>query len=113
MKVERLMTIWVKTSFVGFHRWKDAPADFDYLHHWHRHEFQVKVHAKVNHVNRDIEFHAFKREIDSYLVKWRDQYFEASCELIATDILNEFADAILVEVSEDGECGAVVMERGV
>jgi hypothetical protein len=104
--------VWVKTRFTGFHRWKDAPDDVAYLRDWHRHEFHVKVYMPVCHLNRDIEFHTLKLKVEGLLtaLHYMDKRFEESCEQIAEHIL-EVLHAYSVEVSEDGENGAVVWDH--
>lgn len=100
--------IYVRTEFEAFHRWKDAPDDVAFLRDYHRHVFKVRVDMDVSHGNRDIEFFQFKRKLDSFINKrFTGAHFEFSCEQIASYILKEF-NAFSVEVSEDGENGAVV-----
>lgn len=104
-----MVIVWIRSSFVGFHRWRDAPADVAFLRNYHRHVFYAKVGVKVGHMNRDVEFFQLKRRVDSYLAEhFQMQYFEASCEMIAADLLKQF-DAVAVEVSEDNENGATVL----
>ncbi len=106
------MWVWIKTQFVGFHRWKDAPAEYDYLRSYHRHEFHVKASASVDHGDRQIEFHDMKKTVEALIrAKWDKQYFEGSCEDVAIKILEALPDLYSVEVSEDGECGAFVTRR--
>jgi len=101
-------SVWVKTSFVAFHRWIDAPQHVLFLRNWHRHVFNVKLIVPVRLLDREVEFFTLKGSIESYLqYKWAGQYFEASCEQIAFDLLEKFK-ASRVEVDEDGENGAEV-----
>lgn len=100
--------IYIKSQFTGYHRWKDAPDDVDFLRDFHRHVFHVTLTMPVTHSNRDIEFFQLKRQLDSYLhAVYADNRFEQSCEAIALDIL-VFFKAQSCEVSEDGENGAIV-----
>lgn len=100
--------VWIKTSFEGFHRWKDAPEEVAFLQQWHRHRFHVKLSVSVNHDNRDVEFILLQRRVRKYIDEFYElQYFESSCEMIAKDLLYQF-NASSVEVSEDGENGALV-----
>lgn len=100
--------VWVTTSFPGFHRWKDAPEECKYLRDWHRHIFHVKLYKKVSHDNRDIEFIKLKNKVTLYLNEtYAHAKFDNSCEQIAKNLLDNF-DAECVEVSEDGENGALV-----
>ena len=100
--------VYIKTTFVAYHRYIDAPEEVAFLRNWHRHVFHVMVMVEVTHANRDVEFFTLKRKVEEYIDVWfRDAHFELSCEQIATMILRDF-EAKCVEVSEDGENGAVV-----
>jgi hypothetical protein len=102
-------SIWVTSQFVGFHRWVNAPDDVAFLRSYHRHVFHVKVHIPVTHQDRDVEFFTFKKRLDAYLsVAFHETKFDQSCEMIAEKILGAFDCASVVEVSEDGENGAIV-----
>ena len=102
-------TVWITAQFEGFHRWKDAPDSVGFLRDWHRHIFHVRLSVPVGHLDRDVEFITLKKEMEEHLHhKYRGKRFESSCETIAADLLREFS-ACLVEVSEDGENGAVVV----
>ena len=99
--------IYAKSQFEAFHRWKDAPEDVEFLRSFHRHIFHVKVTFEVQHNNRNIEFFQFKRKLDFFLGGYTGRSFEFSCEQLAEQVLVHFR-AHSVEVSEDGENGAVV-----
>lgn len=102
--------IFVQFQFSAFHHWPDAPAEYAYLAHVHRHVFHVKAYRAVSHNNRDVEFIDFKetmlnhcrgicRGMSSIEVKtW-------SCEQWAEYLIKRF-DLTMAEVSEDGENGA-------
>ena len=95
--------IAVKSSFVGFHRWVNAPEWVSYLRNYHRHVFHVKLKIAVSHGNRAIEFFTLQGELEGFLDEhYRQMQFEESCEMIAEKILNHFK-AEEVIVSEDGE----------
>lgn len=100
--------IYIQTQFEAQHRWKDAPKAQEFLRNWHRHIFHVKVAFAVTHNERQIEFFEAKHRVDDFI---RDNFakrqFELSCEAIAEHLLIYFR-AQSVEVSEDGENGAVV-----
>lgn len=101
-------TIYVKTQFTALHRWKDAPEDIAFLRSYHRHNFHVKVSIPVTHDDRDVEFFQFKRELDRYCqMSFADKSFDLSCEAIGALILGRFENVTEVDVSEDGECGAI------
>lgn len=100
--------VWITTRFTGFHRWLAAPPEVDFLQDWHRHLFWVKVAVPVTHADREVEFFILKREVDAYLDQhYAGKRFEESCEMIAQRLLDRFS-AAFVEVSEDGENGAIV-----
>lgn len=112
--------IWVTFDMVGFHRYPDAPDAVAYLRDRHRHVFKFKVAVSVIHHDRDIEFHMFKMWLTGL---YEDKTLEVdykSCEMLASELLVKIdyqyglikdcvtRRYISVEVSEDGECGAVV-----
>lgn len=100
--------IWVTTQFVAFHRWRAAPEEVSFLRVYHRHIFKVKMGVLVQHLNREVEFFTLKKELEEYIhLHYSGLEFGKSCELIATEILEVF-DAYFVQVSEDGENGALV-----
>lgn len=105
--------IWVTFAIPGIHCYPQAPDDVDYLRHPHRHLFKFKITAQVFHDDRDIEFHQ--------LMNWCKAQYTGdlsvdykSCEMIARELLTRLMDYSgpprfwEVEVSEDGECGAIV-----
>lgn len=103
--------IKVRTRFVGWHYWPDAPEPRAYLRSSHRHEFHVEVCAAVEHDDRDIEFHDLKDEVDRLLP--RGDLGAQSCEMVGRSLCEGLAltygDRIAwAEVWEDGECGARV-----
>jgi hypothetical protein len=75
--------------------------------------FHIKVEVRVNHDDRDKEFILLKREIIKWLkaVYSKDgdvcEFGAMSCESIARVIRIQF-EAEMVEVSEDGENGAII-----
>ena len=100
--------VWVSTTFEGFHRWIDAPMDVDFLKNFHRHIFEVKLGVAVTDTNREIEFFQLKRKVDAFILEeFEGHYFEFSCEQMAETLLHKF-NACFVEVSEDGENGAIL-----
>lgn len=107
-------SIFVKTSFVGFHAWPGAPDQVAFLRNLHRHVFHVRVEVEVKHDDREIEFFIFKRDVDSIIrehvqpkLKERSQM---SCEMLS-DCLHSFltikypARDMVIEISEDDENG--------
>jgi hypothetical protein len=102
------INIFVTLTFEGFHRWASAPDSVKFLRDFHRHIFHVKAVKSVSHCERDTEFILFKRELQEHInLIYAGQRFEHSCETIAIGIMNEF-HCETVEVSEDGENGAIV-----
>jgi hypothetical protein len=104
--------IWVTWALHGVHCYPSAPADVAYLRDSHRHLFKFKATLGVEHDNRDIEFHQVQNKcIDFCKDKMGLDY--KSCEMMAREVLT-FLEGIHskryleVEVSEDGECGAIV-----
>jgi len=107
--------IRVRTEFEGFHRYPNAGSidpRIKFLENEHRHMFKVEVKISVDHLDRELEF---------FLVKWSLQEFikagdqnHKSCEMIATDILNnhllpKYGERYYeVVVSEDGESDGIV-----
>lgn len=105
--------IFVTTRFEGIHCWPDAPDEVAFLRSPHRHEFHVRLEIEVYHAEREVEFIIEKRALDAWL-RSADFDTSASCETMACAIF-EWARSrhpvercIKVEVSEDGENGAIV-----
>lgn len=109
------MEVYCRTRFEGFHKWPDAPDEVAFLRDRHRHEFHVELTVSVDHDNRDVEFILLKRELDEFiqatLLDGRDTL---SCEQMGVEIADHFSDVygpgVTVDVSEDGENGAVVSD---
>lgn len=115
-------TIWVTFDKVGFHRYPDAPDEVAYLRDRHRHVFKFRVTVEVTHNDREIEFHMLKNWLVGMYDTGHLEVDYKSCEMLAEDLLavirgkygildsigGGIAREISVEVSEDGECGAVV-----
>ena len=115
--------IWVTFQKEGMHRYPAAatdPAlatgdeyDVSFLANPHRHIFHFRVRADVVHNDRDIEFIQFKRWLENL---YRDDTLQLdykSCEMMADDLYIQIASrypnrAVWIEVSEDGENGALI-----
>lgn len=109
--------VFSTVTIEGVHCWKTCDLEeVDYLKYPHRHLFVIKAYATVNHDDRDIEFIQLKHRIWEYL---RFNYFDVkfnvcnfgskSCEMIGIELLhNVNLNLNRVEVSEDGENGAIV-----
>ena len=112
-QVRKVVSLLIKTRFIGFHRWKDAPQDVAFLREWHRHIFHVHVLLRVSKLNRELEFFQVQTELNDYLQQtWEGKSFEASCEMIADAIIKALSTKGLpiksAMVSEDDENGALV-----
>jgi len=107
--------IKIRTEFEGYHFYPGAgeiDSRIKFLENEHRHMFKVEVKISVTHLDRELEF---------FLVKWALQDFiksgkmnHKSCEMIATDILQEhllprYGERYYeIVVSEDGESDGIV-----
>ena len=56
--------IIVKTSFRGFHQYKDAPDQVAFLKNLHRHDFIVEAKIEVKHDDRELEFFIEQSALD-------------------------------------------------
>ncbi len=114
-RVQSAATIFVRFDQVGFHCWPDAPSHRAYLRATHRHLFAVEVQTRVDHDERDIEFHDLRDEAAALfrgLSVSKQDFGPQSCETLARRLATQLADryerAVTVSVAEDGECGASV-----
>ena len=107
--------IYVTFQKEGIHRYPEAVniPGVEFLANDHRHMFHFKVHLEVKHDNRDIEFILFKRELEALYNESVLELDYKSCEMMAEDLIDYISSRfegrdIIVEVSEDGENGAIV-----
>lgn len=108
------LTVFARTQFEAIHNWPGCPfEDVAFLRDLHRHIFHVEIHVPVYHDDRDVEFIKLKRDVDSFInttypidpaKNYRD-IGHTSCEMIARTLLEQWPNATLIEVSEDGENG--------
>lgn len=125
---QRIMTqaerkIWVTFQKEGIHRYPAAatdPAlatgdeyDVSFLANPHRHIFHFRVWIDVVHNDRDIEFIQFKRWLENLYRDGTVQLDYKSCEMMADDLYIQIAAkhparTVWIEVSEDGENGALI-----
>lgn len=118
----RRRTVFCTLQFEGFHRWPEAPPTVEHLFNLHRHVFHVRVDFDIQE-DREIEFIQAKSVIADFIAQLQrggegaagqlvdlDELQTWSCETWALEILDKFTSwgAFKVEVSEDGENGAVV-----
>jgi hypothetical protein len=109
--------IFVTFQKEGIHCYPDAPEGVEFLRNPHRHMFHFRVDIEVFHNDRDIEFILFKRELEALYDGGRVnaaalELDYKSCEMLGNDlaayIQEQYPDRDLkIEVSEDGENGAV------
>ena len=105
-------SIWVTFARHGIHCYPEAPFEVAYLRQPHRHLFQFKVSMPVFHDDREVEFHMLQNWIARQYETGVLNFDYKSCEMLAHELasalVDKYARSITVEVSEDGECGAVV-----
>jgi hypothetical protein len=129
-RAERVMSeakrqIWVTWQKEGIHKYPAAatdPAlatgdeyDVSFLANPHRHMFHFRVWIDVFHNDRDVEFIQFKRWCES-LYSGHGAVLSLdykSCEMMADDLYIQIASrypnrVVWIEVSEDGENGALI-----
>ena len=103
--------VWVKHQFESLHFWPNAPDQVDFLKHYHRHMFHVELRVRVSHDDRDVEFITLKKELVEFCRSLTGCVYHKSCEMLAGEILEDFAQRYTVArvaVSEDGENGAIL-----
>jgi hypothetical protein len=123
IKHEAQRKIWVTFQKEGIHCYPAAatdPAlktgdeyDVSFLGSPHRHIFHFRVWIDVVHNDRDIEFIQFKRWLENLFRQGTVQLDYKSCEMMADDLYIQIAQrypdrAVWIEVSEDGENGALI-----
>jgi len=124
------LTRWIEVRFQreGIHCYPAAATDpelatgdwddVSFLANPHRHMFHFRVRITVTHNDRDIEFIQFKRWLERLYGTGTLTLDHRSCEMIAEDVISAVRGRfglqrdIEVEVSEDGENGAVLQSRG-
>lgn len=102
----------------GLHCWPGVvktPCREKYLAAPHRHLFKFRVKVPVTHTDRDVEFIEFAHSIKAKLLStfkgntpFTANFHSMSCEALGVWVLEHFEQAVQVEVTEDGESGAVV-----
>jgi len=115
--------IWITFQKEGIHCYPAAATDptlatgdeydVSFLGTPHRHIFHFRVWIDVLHNDRDIEFIQFKRWLENL---YRDSVLKLdykSCEMMSDDLYLKIAErypnrAVWIEVSEDGENGALI-----
>jgi 6-pyruvoyl-tetrahydropterin synthase len=122
MKITK-QEIQITASFEGFHHWKDAYKEIEFLKFTHRHIFYVTVKLSVEHDDREVEFIDLKRHLQNICSDLKEdmpfhKHSTHSCEKIAKIIANklEFSKpnifdgsrSMSINVSEDNENSATV-----
>lgn len=110
--------IWVTFQKAGFHRYPaaefdEALADVAYLGHQHRHLFKFKIQIEVFHNDRELEFHQFLNYCESLFESRTIDIDFKSVEMLSDDLYSQISPRypnrdMVIEVSEDGECGCVI-----
>jgi hypothetical protein len=109
--------IIVRTSFEGFHCWKDAPIEVGFLRNLHRHIFHVEVKIEVPHNNRALEFFIVQHFLEDYIQNQLPEdrnLKQTSCEMLAEGFCEaiktqyRIKKGITVTVFEDNENGGGV-----
>ncbi len=115
--------IWVTFRKEGIHKYPAAATDpnlatgdqydVSFLANPHRHIFHFRVWISVEHSDRAIEFIQFKRWLENLYSQGTLQLDYKSCEMMAEDLYEQIAAKhpgreVWIEVSEDGENGALI-----
>lgn len=111
-------TIYITFQKEGIHKYPQALedpklSDVKFLGYPHRHIFHFRVEIGVVHNDRDIEFIQFKRYVENLYSDKRLELNNKSCEMIAEELHDalrfQFPNrTLIIEVSEDGENGAII-----
>lgn len=114
--------IYVTFQRKGIHMYPDAGvserlSDVSYLASPHRHLFKFRIQIEVFHNDREVEFHQFLNWIESFYDSGVLELNNKSCEMIAMDLAEKIVEKyslrdLKIEVSEDGECGAILVISG-
>jgi hypothetical protein len=121
--IRPIKMIWVTFQKEGIHCYPAAATDpnlatgdqydVSFLANPHRHIFHFKVWISVEHSDRAIEFIQFKRWLENLYNQGTLQLDYKSCEMMAEDLYEQIAAKypgreVWIEVSEDGENGALI-----
>lgn len=111
--------IYVTFEREGVHCYPEAGTnpnlvDVSFLQYPHRHMFKFTVAIEVTHDDRDIEFIQFKRFCEGLYDQGTLELNSKSCEMIAEELHYKISEKypgrdINIEVSEDGENGAMII----
>jgi 6-pyruvoyl-tetrahydropterin synthase len=110
----------ITTKIKACHNWPGAPDHRSYLRYLHGHEFVVTAYFQVKELDRELEFHDLKADLDHQLglmTRPHDDkkiglppktFGTRSCEHIASELVQRMPRLVRVWVAEDGEFGAEV-----
>lgn len=106
--------VYVSFDFKAVHHWPEAPDGVKFLAYPHRHLFKCKATFSIES-DRQVEFLMAQRDsiliVQTKLLPKLQEDMTMSCEHMALFIITELAKVYpvsSVEVSEDGENGAIV-----
>ena len=107
------MKIIVKTSFIDFHKWDNAPEEVAFLKLLHRHVFNVAVECEVTHDDRELEFFMVQKRLNQIIEdKIKPMPNTKSCEQMALAIQSNLKGIynrdFTVRIFEDNENGVEV-----
>ena len=108
-------SIFVTFQKEGLHRWPDAInfPGVEFLANEHRHMFHFRVDMEVFHDDREVEFILFKRELEKLYGDGAMEIDYKSCEMLGEELAKYIIShypgrQVKIEVSEDGENGAII-----
>lgn len=105
-------SIEVGILVTAIHQWPEAHALRGYLAHPHMHDFRISVGVKVDHADREIEFHDLRDSLRAVIYQLLSgeplSFGNRSCESIAIDVLKALPLLMWVRVMEDDFNGATV-----
>lgn len=108
----------IKTVFVGFHQWPDAPNVVLFLKNEHRHKFYVTAEFEI-HSDRELEYFMLLEKLNSIInslygttFKLGSKSCEVLCDELAFEIQSFCTDLVSISVFEDEENGSkLYLER--
>lgn len=109
---------YIKISFQkeGIHKYPGAKdlEGVEFLQYPHRHIFHFYVTMAVGHLDRDVEFILFKRELENLYDSCTLQLDYKSCEMMGNELMDYVEEnypdrGVKVEVYEDNENGGIVV----
>jgi hypothetical protein len=112
--MSRRRFVVIRTQREAFHQYEEAPDEVAFLRYPHRHIFHFTAKIQVSGADRELEFFMVQRKIQGVLPE-TDIYSscESKAEFLLDYLLTEYGNhrSIIVEVSEDGENSAIVVDN--